>query len=200
METFLQILPYLVTILVAVLTGIITYLIAIKQSKLDFKKETELIQLDERKFVKELHNSEKYKIYHELCEKTLLMVQDSLFLFPPFLDQIPQDKEEQKVVFKERYKRACSSYDELTKCLFSNAAFIDEDIHQKFDEIRESCRLQIVFYPDFVLVNDPRFEEDYAKPKEECWKRGKKIDELQSALISFLRKKIDSFESPQASK
>lgn len=194
METFLIILPYLVTIVCSVLSGVFAYLIAIKQSKLDLNKETQVIKLDESKFIKQLHNSDKFNIYHELSSCSLKMAQDALFLFPPFLDQISENTEEKNVVLERRYKEACSSYDKFINCLNSNAPFIDEDVYNKFDELRENCRLQIIFYPDLVLINDPSFAKDYKTIRKECRERGKKLSSMMTVLISFLREKIKSDE------
>jgi hypothetical protein len=83
MEIFLQyVLPYLVTISLTLLSGLITYKVAMAQSKSDMAKQREQFLLEGKNYIKNLHSEEKFKIYHSLMETALAEIQDTSFAVP----------------------------------------------------------------------------------------------------------------------
>ena len=76
-EIFLTyILPYLVTIVVAFMSGFITFKIAAKQAKLDLIKQKEQFVLENNTHIRKIHYEEKFKIYRALSESFLSAILD----------------------------------------------------------------------------------------------------------------------------
>ncbi len=196
MEIFLTyVLPYLVTLIVAVITGFITYSTAIKQSKLESIKQREQFILDNSSHIKKLHYEEKFKIYRNLSESFLTAIMDNSQLFPIGIDKVPQNEEEQYNFYLKRYENACKSIDKATYVLHSNAPFIDKDIFEKFSAIHQLCKRQIVYYPMFVL-DKYSYQNELRDEQTACWSRTSDILSKREELMDFLRQKINSDEAP----
>jgi hypothetical protein len=196
MEIFLQyVLPYLVTISLTLLSGLITYKVAMAQSKSDMAKQREQFLLEGKNYIKNLHSEEKFKIYHSLMETALAEIQDTSLLFPYGLDYVPQDEREKQKLYLERYSASVKSYNDASAKLNANACFVSKDIYEKFAEIRELCRLQIVLYPDFILNPNEEIRNSSPEEKRKCWDRTKTIQEKENILIDFMRERIEKEEN-----
>lgn len=196
MNTFLQyILPSLIAGVAAIIASVISVFVSKSKIKNEIEKQQKQFFLDNAKHIRQIHNEERFKIYHSLSEKSLEMVQTALMLFPPFLDSVPKNLEERNELYKARYKEATTAYDSFSKCLFSNAPFIGENIYKKLIDYREMCRLQIVFYPDLILQKNEGYDETYEKLRSECWNRGTQIATIQEQIIAEIRKTIQEDET-----
>lgn len=196
MNTFLQyILPSLIAALAAIIASVISIFVSKSKIKNEIEKQQKQFFLDNAKHIRQMHNEERFKIYHSLSEKSLEMVQTALMLFPPFLDYLPKNLEERNELYKTRYKEATTAYDSFSKCLFSNAPFIDENFYKKLINYREMCRLQIMFYPDLILQKSEGYDESYEKLMSECWNRGTQIATIQEQIIAEIRKAIQEDET-----
>lgn len=189
-EIFLTyILPYLVTIVVAFMSGFITFKIAAKQAKLDLIKQKEQFVLENNTHIRKIHYEEKFKIYRALSESFLSAILDNSLLFPNAIDHVPPTDSDREIFYLKRYENACKSIDKAMYTLYSNAPFIEKDAFDKFDDVLKLCRLQIVFYPDFVIKkNSPLIE--MTKEKNACWIRTSEIDDKRKELMDYLREKI----------
>ena len=195
MDNFLQyILPSLIAVLGVCLSSFASLLISNNTIKNQFETQKEEYELEKKTHAKKIHNEEVYKIYHLLSEKTLSMIQANLYLFPHFIDKVPIDEEEKKKMYLERYKNACSTFDDLNLYLHQIAPFICEEVYDYFNSITDECRKQIIFYPDFFLKERYGFEKDDAITKNQCWDRGSEIAKKQEEIIDFLRNKINELE------
>jgi hypothetical protein len=97
-------------------------------------------------------------------------------------------------LYSHRYEASIKSYNEASTVLNSNACFVSKDIYEKFAEIRELCRIQIVFYPDFILNSNEEIREASPDEKQKCWLRTETIFQKQTALIDFMRERMEKEE------
>lgn len=196
MNTFLQyILPSLIAAASALIASVVSIFVSKSKINNEIEKQQKQFFLDNAKHIRQMRNEERFKIYHSLSEKSLEMVQTALMLFPPFLDYVPKDLNEKNELYKNRYKEAMTSYNCFSKCLFSNAPFIDENLYKKLMNYREMCRLQIAFYPDLILKKSEGYDETNENLKSECWKRGTQIATIQEQIIADIRKAIQEDET-----
>lgn len=106
MNTFLQyILPSLIAAVAAIIASVISVFVSKSKIKNEIEKQQKQFFLDNAKHIRQMHNEERFKIYHSLSEKSLEMVQTALMLFPPFLDSVPKDLEERTNYIKLDIKK-----------------------------------------------------------------------------------------------
>lgn len=183
------ILPYLVTLVVAFISGFITFKVATKQAMLDLIKQKEQFILENNSHIKKIHYEEKFKIYRALSESFLSAILDNSLLFPYGIDHVPQNESDKENFYLKRYENACRSIDKAMYALYSNAPFIDIDAFDKFDDILKFCRFQIIYYPDFVIKKNSPLDK-LTEEKTACWKRTSEIDVKRKELMDYLREKI----------
>lgn len=168
----------------------------IKMSK---ELESYKAALDKKTYISRTRFDVEFQIYRNLSEKVLTMVEATYWLFPNTIDIVPQDEDQQKDLYLQRYQRAGEVINEAQKEIRANAAFISEDFYSKFEELSRLCAQQYNFYTWCGALK--RRTEEYCREKadeaKKCWKRTEEISQKQKNLITELReylKKLDVME------
>jgi hypothetical protein len=140
-------------------------------------------------YASQIQFEREYKIYSELWLSMLNLKWDTLSLMP-ILDFLPEEKEEERKLYFDRYERHISSAKEFNKMLYSNAPFICGDIYVKLLEISKLCREQGIAFSIYKL----EMEDDVRNHKErkEYYDKDKmineKTDEVTEQLRDYLKK------------
>lgn len=139
----------------------------------------------------------EFKIYQELSEMSFSMLYEVSQLFPAGLDYVPQDKDERQKVYQERYKKAQDELIKFQNRLLQVAPFISKKIYDLFDELRAEARLQVVFYPDFVLNPDREYVKELSKEKHECMKRTPQLTIKREHIMEVLREYLSLLKTKE---
>lgn len=192
---FIQyILPSIIAIIVAFIAFLSNWSVLSIRIKKDFEAQKRQYELDNNRHVKNLHYEEKYKIYQSLSEKSLLMLKDSVMLFPPFFEDVPDNKEEQKKFYINLLNKASESYNDFIITFFSCASFVDRDVYDFFINVKEQCRFQITNFP---IVKIKPIDNDILNNYElsdECCTRGFILGNMSEKICDFLKSKIKEEE------
>lgn len=173
-----------------------------------------LLQKKSQEFEKELESYksnlslevEKYKIKAERFSlisrvqfeteyNTYKLIFDTLFdfaayasnLFPHRIDYIPEDINERKEVYKERYENYLNSFNTYSQALETNAPFIPKEIYDKFALIRTKAHEIACMFPEIRIEADDRFADDYAKIAHDNFIKSGEFDTLVSQLKDEVR-------------
>ena len=97
--------------------------------------------LEKKMYISKTRFDTEFKIYRELTETVLAMVEAAYWLFPNGIDNIPINEDERKNIYLERYRSASLAINSAQKSIHSNAAFIPVDFYNKFKEISDLCAI-----------------------------------------------------------
>lgn len=159
--------------------------------------ESYKVNLEKKMYISKTRFDTEFKIYRELTETVLAMVEATYWLFPGGLDTSPpQNEEERKKFYIDRYKNANQAINTAQKAIQANAAFISDVFYNKFNEIKKLCIIQYNMYNWCGALGLKTDEFCKAKSDEEtaCWRRTKEIKEKQDELIVDLREYLNKLD------
>lgn len=175
----------IISILMAGVWSVIFYF---WQKSIDNKYQKQLENLkaknDKLNYITKTQFDAEFKMYQELSEANFQAILKSYLLFPTGLDSISSNKEECQKEYKKRYDEAVETLVILQNLLFKYAAFIEEDLYKKFDEIRLLIKLNIDYFPEIRLRDDINLP---IKIETECFNRTNEIKDKYDMLINTLR-------------
>ena len=165
----------------------------LKKAEFEFDRKLENLKskLEKRNYISKVRFDLEIEIYRQLSESVLLMVLNSCALFPVGIEHCCPDKDAEIKRKEELCSKATDSYNQANQAIMQNAPFIPENIYELFSDIRNDCRKQIVFFPEFRLWSTS--EEWRKELKDEymaCWIRTKTINDKLTSLLEKLRSHI----------
>lgn len=152
--------------------------------------------LDKKIYINKIRFDTEFKIYRELTESVLTMIEATYWLFPNGLDELPKDEDKRKNIYLERYNSARLAINDAQKAIHANAAFIPEEFYNKFKEI---CGLCVIQFGMYTWCGDLRSQNRIISPEfnkyiNQCYDRTGTIDNKQKDLISGLRSYMENLE------
>ena len=162
--------------------------------KLNKELEKYRSSLDNKNYISKAKFDIELNIYRELSKNFFEMVKNINALIPCGYTQVLADKEAQKKVETENYKKSIASIVAAQDCLNSNAAFIPEDIFNRYDELLKISNMQ-------TNVFSNRWDVLYLAPQEEKerfsmddYNITKELNDKFKALNQTIRKYLSELE------
>lgn len=156
------------------------------KQKLELEIEHYHTQSDEFTFVTKLQFETEFKVYQVLFEKLYDFGVNTANLFP-ILDQIPQNEDKVREMYKERYKDYCSAYNVFSAVLEQNAPFLPKTIYDRFVELRSKARSIGCMFPEIRIFDDERFETDNREMARENYKSTREFNEMIADIKNEVR-------------
>lgn len=161
-----------------------------------FSRKLEILKARNEKvnYITKTQFDAEFKIYQELSETSFNMLLQVSQLFPAGIDSLPEDKEQRQIIFIERHKKANEELVNFQNKLYQVAPFISEKMYNLFEELRTEARLQIIFYPDFIISPNSEHLKELRKEITACWKRTPELHSLHEKIIKSLREYLSSLK------
>lgn len=138
-----------------------------------------------------------FSIYRELASALVNMTETSYFLFPPG-DYLPEDKEEMRKMIIRRYEDAVKAYENASKIIIKNAAFIDRPLYEQCVQIRSVCADQLTSAKIFRIDDDSnKNRQAMYQDFRNTWKQSENILKLRDSFMEALRMYLQSLEEIQ---
>lgn len=163
------------------------------EQKLAEELEKYKATLERQIYISQRHFDLKLNIYRELMSGVMEMTQATYLLFPP-ADELPDDPNEEKQVWIQRYNDASCKYNAVADIIFKNAPFIETEIYNLVLDLRKECLTQLCCFTSY------RIEQDYygRMGKEqygEVSKRTKKLICMREQLVKDIRNILDKLQA-----
>lgn len=166
--------------------------------KAEFQKQIQQIQAqyDKLNYISKTQFDAEFKMYQELSEACFEMVLSSTALFPNYIDYLPENKDEQKEVFSQRYQIAVAKLVAYQNLLFKYSPFISKELYEKFEELRKLVQVQTNFYPDFKLgrIDNSEILREMKDEQLNCMKRTPEIEQKHKEIIEELREYLKTIK------
>lgn len=160
--------------------------------------ETELekykIFLDKKKYIGNKRFDLEFAIYRELSGAMVDMTESAYLLFPG-LDFVPEQEEEKRQVLIKRYKLAVKSYNETSKIITKNAAFVPTSFYEQCIKLRTLCSEQMTNAKMFRIDEDrdKNINAMYQNFRQ-AWKNSQELLKERDSLIQDLRVYLQNLE------
>lgn len=169
-----------------------------KKYEIKMNKELEAFKagIDKKTYISRARFDTEFQIYRELSERVLSMIECTYWLFPSGFDKLPSDKEEEKKIYIERYKKAGEAISLAQKSIRANAPFIPSDFYTKFEELSQLCSQQYNMFTWCGALR-PRpevFSKAKSDAEDDCWKRTDEIWEKRIELTAQLRDYLEKLD------
>ena len=165
----------------------------LKKTEFKFSEELEDFKskLEKKTYISKTRFDLEIDIYKRLTETVLKMVFDTLELFPPWIEHRRKDMDEEKNRLEQCYSVARDSYIKANVSIMQSASFIPKNTYELFTNIRDKCRAQISWFPEFRLSvhNDENIRE-LKDEYRDCWKRSNELKQELDDLLEKLRNHI----------
>lgn len=168
----------------------------IEEQKSEFAKEIENLKAknDKLNYISKTQFDAEFKIYQELSEPVFDMFFDVMQLFPMGLDYVPEDEEDRKVFYEERYRKAMNNLMIFQRKLYIYAPFIPKQIYEMFDSFRVEARKQVNWYPDFIINPQREVIHELRDEKHKCWERTNELYKQYGEIIVKLREYLQTIK------
>lgn len=162
--------------------------------KLNKELEKYKSSLDNKNYISKAKFDIELNIYRELSKYFFEMVKNINALIPYGYTKVLADKEAQKKVETENYKKSIESIIAAQDCLNGNAAFIPENIFKCYDELLIISRIQTDVFSDRwdVLYLVPQEEKE--RLSLEDYNRTKELNDKFKVLNQTIRKYLSELE------
>ncbi len=155
------------------------------EQKLAEELEKYKATLEKQIYISQKHFDLKLSIYKDLIGVVMDMTQTTYMLFPP-ADELPDDPNEEKKTWLERYKDAAQKYNASADVLYKNAPFIEEKIYNHVARLRTKCLIQLHCFVSYRLETDnyKRLENGLY---QDVSKRTQEIINMREELVKDIR-------------
>ncbi|MBQ8428852.1 MAG: hypothetical protein IJX30_02025 [Clostridia bacterium] len=172
--------------------AIISTFIAFNQNKQIERLKT---RLDTGAYISKSKFDVEFECYRNLSRELGIMVRDNSRLYPEGIYRPFSDKEEETMRRIDVFNKAIDSYNNFYSILSENEAFIASELYDKFFEILELCKEQIVLYKEFRIQEDELMLKDCREEFRNCWKRTGTIFAKRRELSKMLREYMATISS-----
>ena len=165
----------------------------IKKKEFEFDKKLEDLKskLEKRNYISKVRFDLEIEVYRQLSESVILMVLNSLCLFPRGSVYGHSDKKLEQERKRDLHSKAVDSYNLANQSITKNTPFIPKTMYELFTEIRDECRTQIIYFEDFHLIEDSeQYRTELKDEYRACWERTRTIDSQLTSLLEKLRNHI----------
>lgn len=168
-----------------------------KKYEIDMNKTLESYKanIEKKMYISKARFDTEFKIYKELSESVLTMIEATYWLFPK-VDNVFTNENDCKNIYLKRYESAGLAVNAARKSINANAAFIPVDFYDKFKEISDLCATQCNMYTwcGDLKSKNRRESQKLKENATKCYERTKVIDDKQKDLISQLRIYMENLE------
>jgi len=180
------------TIIIAVITFIWTVVSFFLLNQANQKLQAQQSVLEKSVFAFGRQFETEIEILKDLSLKLLRLYFAVYKLYPSGLYYEPFDHDE-KIEYRKNVLKDCNDeFNKYIDSLYSNAAFIDNDLYVAFDEIRKKIRLQMEFYPDFMIKQNEEMIRASDGLYQKSWKVTEEINQDREQIISKIRSYLKS--------
>ena len=167
----------------------------IEECKSNYNKEIENLKTRNEKlnYITKTQFEAEFKMYQELSDYSFQMLLDTSQLFPIY-DQLPEDKDEQQKIFKQRYDNAVKSFVLFQNTLQKHAPFISKELYNIFEHFRQENKLQVNMYPNVKFETDSDLLAQYMNMISENYKRTYELSKMHDKIIEDLRAYLNSLK------
>lgn len=176
------------SIVVAALSGFISYKATRKKASDDLKAIREQENLSIQKEALLFEYKARYEQIQKIVATFTPLFNDIYALFPTGLEYSSRDKEEQERIDGEKYDRARDSYNNALSTLKSCAPFLTIDLYEEGLGILKKCLLQINAFP---YVKKSPDGTGYGHDKD-CYEATNEIREAIDKWNEHIRTDLDS--------
>lgn len=162
--------------------------------KLNKELEKYKSALDNKSYITKVKFDIELSIYRELSKNFFEMIKNINALIPYGYTKVLADEEKQKEVDIENYNKSIESIVVAQDCLNGNAAFIPEDIFNRYEELLKIGNTQTNVFSDRwdVLYLAPQEEKE--RLSNDDYKRTKKLNDEFKSLNQDIRKYLSELE------
>ena len=178
---------FVVPIVVALISGFVSYLLARRNAKQELEKVKQEQSLSVRREALLFGYRKKYESLQTAVASFTEMQNSVYWLFPRCLDYLPQDNQERKEVLTNRYKEAVDAYNKAYDSLKWVTPFISKDTCSGGQEILKECQLQIAIYRGQL-----RRTKNAGHDENDAYDRTKSIQDLIDEWNDKVRAELDA--------
>lgn len=167
----------------------------IEKCKADYNKEIENLKTTNEKlnYITKTQFDAEFKMYQELSDYSFQMLLNINQLFPQW-DSLPEDEEEQKEIFKTRYKEAHKSFVLFQNTLHKYAPFISKELFNDFENFKQENKKQLTMYPCVKFETNSDLKAEYRSMASENYKRTPELIKMHEEIIEKLREYLNSLK------
>lgn len=156
------------------------------RSKFELELEQYRTRAAEYTYVSQLQFETEFKVYQSLFQSLYEFGTSTSVLFPIY-DEVPEDAEEKKKLYIERYTRFCDAYNEFSSVLEKNAPFIPIHLYDSFVAIRQQANDISCMYPDIRINPDERLAKDYHQITRENYTKSREFRDNLATIKGDVR-------------
>jgi len=136
----------------------------IEQYKHELELETEKYRIKSEKitFVTKIQFETEFLAYKALFDSLYDFTVYTGKLFPIY-DEVPEDEEERKELYKKRYNNFCDAFNKFSEALERNAPFIPPHHYAMFDALRTKAGEISCMYPEIRIIDDPYLRNGFVE-------------------------------------
>ena len=163
----------------------------IEQYKHELELETEKYRIKSEKitFVTKIQFETEFLAYKALFDSLYDFTVYTGKLFPIY-DEVPEDEEERKELYKKRYNNFCDAFNKFSEALERNAPFIPTHHHAMFDALRTKAREISCMYPEIRIIDDPLLRNGFVEITNENYRKTvefkEDVNKAQNTIREYL--------------
>ena len=166
-----------------------------------FREDLERLtkQLERKNYVSKVRFDAEFTMYQELIEKFMKMVDATLDCYPAAFVYVSANykptEDEKLEKNKEKLKIACKKHDVAYGIMLRSAAFISQEMYEKFEALRKLCLYHNRAFMDYYcLIDSQTMREGNPEDFKTFMKTPDEIRQKRDILLAHLREYLSNLD------